>query len=138
MLVVALVFWATSMDCVKNRFRSFAHCAIILYLPRTTGNLRVASSSLACVTFVFFLWQGRPVQMPMNTASRGLSKHSKTPHLSGCVSKGEKVSFSIALVLFVTHQGALNTCLLYTHYVWLINVRFYLSPQSTRVPLPWA
>ena len=30
---------------------------------------------------------------PMYTASRGLSVHSKSPHLSGCVSTGNPLSF---------------------------------------------
>ena len=59
----------------------------------TTCYPRVASSSLACVTFVSFSWEGRLVHMSMNTASRGLSVHSKRPHLSGCVSTGNALSF---------------------------------------------
>ena len=62
-------------------------------VARTTCNTSVASPSLACVTFVFFFWQGRLVHMPMNTASRGLSVHSKRPHISGCVSTGKALSF---------------------------------------------
>ena len=54
-------------------------------VARTTCNPRVASWSLACVTFVFFFWQRRLVHMPMNKASRGLSVPSKRPHLSVCV-----------------------------------------------------
>ena len=61
-------------------------------LARTTCNHTVASSSLAFVTFVLFFWQGRLVLMPMNAASRGLSIHSKRPHLSGCVSAGNLLS----------------------------------------------
>ena len=59
----------------------------------TTCNPRVASSSLGCVTSGFFFWQGRPVHMPVNTASRGLSVHSKRPHLSGCVPTVNALSF---------------------------------------------
>ena len=33
--------------------------------------------------------------MPMNTASRGLSVHSKRPHLSGNVSTGNALSFFV-------------------------------------------
>ena len=36
------------------------------------------------------------MHLPMNTASRGLSVHSKRPLLSGCVSTGNKLSFTIA------------------------------------------
>ena len=57
----------------------------------TSCNLRVASSGLACVAFVFFFWQGRLVHMSMNTASRGLSVHPKRLHLSGCM-YGDKIT----------------------------------------------
>ena len=57
-------------------------------VARTTCNPRVASSSLTCVTFVSFFWQYRLVHKSMNTASRGLSVHSKRPHFSGGVSAG--------------------------------------------------
>ena len=42
-------------------------------VARTTCNPRVVSSSLACVTFVFFFWQERLVHVPTNTTSRGLA-----------------------------------------------------------------
>ena len=64
-------------------------------VARTACNRRVASSSLACVTFVFFIWQGRLVHVPMNTASRGLSVHSKSPQLSTRVSTGNVPSFFV-------------------------------------------
>ena len=71
----------------------FLRCRGGAMVTRTTCNLLVASSSLACVTFVFFFWQGRLVHMPMNTASRGLSVFSKMPHLLRCVSTGNALSF---------------------------------------------
>ena len=43
--------------------------------------------------------------MPMNTASGGLSVHSKRPHFSGCVSTGNALSFFICVneTLFLVH-----------------------------------
>ena len=60
-----------------------------------------ASSSLACVTCIFFLWQGRLVHMTMNTASRWLSVHSKMPHVSGCVPTSNVLSF----LLYATYTS---------------------------------
>ena len=67
-------------------------------VARMTCSHMVANSSLAFVTFVFFFWQGRLVHMPMNTASRGLSVHSKMPYLSGCVSTANALSTVIDLL----------------------------------------
>ena len=51
-------------------------------------------------TIISFIWQNYSIYihgfvlcMPMNTASRGLSVHSKGSHLSGCVSTGNALSF---------------------------------------------
>ena len=72
-------------------FHASTHAALDRHISLTFQY----SSSLARVTFVLFFWQGRLVHMPMNTASRGLSVHSKRPHLSGCVSTGNTLSFFI-------------------------------------------
>ena len=92
------VTWECTMctDSLK-RFEkdsvSLNSCACAAMVARTTCNRRVASSSLACVTFVFFFWQGLLVHIPLNAASRGLSVHSKRPHFSVCVSTGNTLSF---------------------------------------------
>ena len=63
-------------------------------VARKTCNTRVANSSLACVTSVFFLWQGRLVHM---TASRGLSVHSKSLTSRGeCLRKMRSVNVPVA------------------------------------------
>ena len=46
---------------------------------------------LACVTSVFFFWQGRLVHMPMNGFSWAV-RTLERPHLSGCVSTGNALS----------------------------------------------
>ena len=56
--------------------------------------LRVASSSLACVTFVVYI--------PMNTASRRLFIRSKRPHFSGCASTDNALSFFVLFMLSVS------------------------------------
>ena len=82
------------------------------------------SSSLACVTFVFLFWEGRIVHIPMNTASRGLSLHSKGPHLSGCVSTGNAISLPNLVVMARTTLCAVdvNVC---------TTVKWYFLPEAT-------
>ena len=80
-------------------------------------------------------WQVRLVHMPVNTASRGLSVHSKRPHLSGCVSTSNTLSLESSSWWLMKWAARANACCVVrsgTAYIVRIFLFSYLSMPATQ------